>query len=84
MLSNIGAPERAAAGGERHFAPVGRAGNALELLAAARMTQLTQRLGLDLTDALASDLEVLADFFQRVVALLADAAVMLPRSGEAR
>src|SRR5471032_631529 len=37
------------------------------------MPQLAQRLGLDLPDALAGDFEVLADLFQRVVGLLADA-----------
>src|SRR5438045_2994425 len=45
----------------------------LEPLRARRVAQLAQRLGLDLADALARDLEVLADLFQRVVALLADA-----------
>jgi hypothetical protein len=44
-----------------------------ELLAAARVAQLAERLGLDLADALAGDLEVLADLFEGVVALLADA-----------
>jgi hypothetical protein len=46
---------------------------ALELLGAARVPQLAQRLRLDLADALAGDLEVLAHLFERVVALLADA-----------
>src|SRR5215204_337806 len=46
---------------------------ALQLLRAARVTQLAQRLRLDLADALASYFEVLSDFFERVVALLADA-----------
>src|SRR4249920_3493141 len=45
----------------------------LEALRARRMPQLAQRLRLDLADALARDLEVLADLFERVVALLADA-----------
>jgi hypothetical protein len=37
---------------------------ALQLLAAARMPELAERFGLDLTDALARDLEVLADLFE--------------------
>src|SRR6202008_2507915 len=37
------------------------------------MLQLPQRLGLDLADALAGDRELLADFFQRVVGVHADA-----------
>ena len=37
------------------------------------MLQLAQRLGLDLTDALPGDRELLADFFQRVVGVHADA-----------
>jgi hypothetical protein len=37
------------------------------------VAQLAQRLGLDLADALAGDLEVLADLFEGVIALLADA-----------
>src|SRR5690606_18161715 len=44
-----------------------------QLLAPRRMPQLPQRLRLDLADALARDLEVLTDLFERVVALLADA-----------
>src|ERR1700755_1815267 len=44
-----------------------------QLLAAARVAQLAQRLGFDLTNTLAGDLEVLADLFEGVVALLADA-----------
>src|SRR5579864_1414759 len=35
--------------------------------------QLPQRLGFDLPDALAGDVELLPDFFQRVLALAADA-----------
>src|ERR1700691_3268027 len=38
-----------------------------QLAAAAGMTQLAQRLGFDLADALAGYLEALADFFQRVL-----------------
>src|SRR5512135_2400004 len=37
------------------------------------MTELPQRLRLDLANALARDLEVLTHLFERVVALLADA-----------
>src|SRR4051812_19105140 len=44
----------------------------LEALRARRVPQLTQRLGFDLPDPLARDLEVLADFLERVVRLLAD------------
>jgi len=42
------------------------------------MAQLAERLGLDLPDALTGDREALADLFQRVLALLADAE---PESG---
>src|SRR5690606_12138760 len=45
----------------------------LEALAARRVTQLAQRLRLDLADALAGDLEVLTDLLEGVVGLLADA-----------
>ena len=38
-----------------------------------RVLQLPQRLGLDLADALAGDRELLADLFQRVVGVHADA-----------
>src|SRR6185369_10691385 len=44
-----------------------------EVLGARRVTKLAQRLRLDLTDALARDLEALTDLFERVVRLLADA-----------
>ena len=37
------------------------------------MTQLTQRLGLNLTNTLAGDVEVLTDLFQGVIGLAADA-----------
>src|SRR5207245_9788133 len=43
-----------------------------QLLAPARVTQLAQRLGLDLPDALPRDREVLSNLFQRVVGVLAD------------
>src|SRR5512133_2305740 len=46
---------------------------ALEPLRPARVAQLSQRLRLDLPDALARHLEVLADLLERVVALLPDA-----------
>src|SRR5438477_10523677 len=45
----------------------------LEVAPAQRMTQLAERLGLDLPDALTGNREALADFFQRVLALLTDA-----------
>ena len=41
--------------------------------AAARVSQLAQRLRFDLADALASHVELLADFFQRVVGVHVDA-----------
>src|SRR5215211_6156739 len=41
--------------------------------AAARVLELAQRLGLDLANALAGHRELLADFFQRVVGVHADA-----------
>src|SRR5690606_10324062 len=44
----------------------------LEELRARRMAQLTKRLGFDLTDPLTRDEEVLSDFFESVVGLLAD------------
>src|SRR5690606_34947360 len=46
---------------------------ASQLLAAARMPQLAQRLRLDLADALARDVELLADLFERVVGVHVDA-----------
>src|SRR5450631_4408475 len=46
---------------------------ALEALAARRVAQFAQRLGLDLADTLARDLEVLPHLFQGVIRLLADA-----------
>src|SRR5262245_48124552 len=44
-----------------------------QLAASARVLELAQRLGLDLADALARDRELLADLFQRVVGIHADA-----------
>src|ERR1043166_6146630 len=48
-----------------------------QLAAARRMPQLAQRLGFDLPDAFARDGEALADFFQRVLAAVADAEAHL-------
>src|SRR5260370_1253727 len=45
----------------------------LEVAPAQRMAQLAERLGLDLPDALTGDREALADLFERVLALFADA-----------
>ena len=47
------------------FAVIGLVQEILELLAAAGVAQLAQRLGLDLADALARDVELLADLFER-------------------
>src|SRR5690554_8126473 len=46
---------------------------AAQVIAAGWMTQLAQGLGLDLTDSLAGDVELLADLFQRVVGVHIDA-----------
>src|SRR5688572_17009699 len=46
---------------------------ASQLLTAAWMPQLAQRLRFYLPDALARDVELLADFFQRVVGVHVDA-----------
>src|SRR5947207_14753465 len=46
---------------------------AAQLPRPARMLELAQRLGLDLADALAGHRELLADLFQRVVGVHADA-----------
>ena len=91
---------RAAAGGEPGFTPGSplptRPGTpmsatdlleveeAAQLLRAARMAQLAQRLGLDLADALAGDVELLADFFQRVVGVHVDAEAHAQHLGLAR
>src|SRR3990172_8240239 len=45
----------------------------LELLAPARVAELPERLGLDLSDALARYIEFLPHFFQGVVGILPDA-----------
>src|SRR5205085_11290094 len=44
-----------------------------ELLRPRRMAQLAQRLGLDLSDALARDREILADLLERVLASVGEA-----------
>src|SRR5262249_34006242 len=44
-----------------------------QFLRARRMAQLAQRLGLDLANALARDGEILADFFERVLAAVGEA-----------
>jgi hypothetical protein len=44
-----------------------------QLFGAARVTQLAQGLGFDLADALAGDVELLADFFERVIGVHVDA-----------
>src|SRR6185437_900123 len=49
----------------------------LQATAARRVAQLAERLGLDLADALAGDGEALADFFERVLAAVADAEAHL-------
>ena len=47
------------------FVVIGLVQEILELLAAAGVAQLAQRLGLDLADALARDVELLADLLER-------------------
>src|SRR5690606_33851917 len=46
---------------------------AAELVRARRVPELAQRLGLYLADALARDVELLADFLERVVGVHVDA-----------
>src|SRR2546423_6242872 len=46
---------------------------ASQLLGARRVAELAQRLRLDLADALARDVELLADFLERVVGVHLDA-----------
>ena len=48
-----------------------------QFLAAARLLQLADSLGLDLADALAGHLEDVADFFQRVAVAVAQAVTEL-------
>src|SRR6188508_806068 len=55
-----------------------------QLLAAARVPQLAQRLGLDLPDALARDVELLADFLERVVGIHVDTEAHAQDLGFAR
>src|ERR1700730_18390721 len=71
-----------AAGERRGFRPRGKPLGAVasvihqeaaQLLAAARVAELAQRLGLDLTDAFARDVELLADFLESVVGVHVDA-----------
>src|SRR5260221_2151971 len=55
-----------------------------QLTASRRMSELPERLGLDLTDALARHGEALSDFFEGVLAAIADAKphlddLLLPR-----
>lgn len=45
----------------------------LQTICAARMHQLTHGLALDLTNPLARDVELFADFFERVIRLRVDA-----------
>ena len=45
---------------------------ALQGTASTRMTQLAQRLRLDLTDSLARHIEVLSDFFESAIRALAN------------
>ena len=55
---------------------------ALELLRPTRMPELAERLGFDLPDPLASDLEVLPHLFEGVVALFPDPeALVMPLVG---
>src|SRR3546814_14622897 len=44
-----------------------------QMLASRRVAQLAQRLGFDLTDSLAGDIELLADFLEGVVGVHVDA-----------
>src|SRR5690606_11990943 len=57
---------------------------AAQLLGAARMTQLAQRLGLYLADPLAGDIELLADFLKGVVGVHVDAEAHAQHLGLAR
>src|SRR5207244_7847818 len=56
----------------------------LEPLRARRVAKLAQRLSLDLPDALASDVELLADLLQRVVGIHFDAETHAQHFGFAR
>src|SRR5690606_11298855 len=57
---------------------------ALQLVRPTRVPQLAQRLGLDLADPLAGDVELLADFLQRVVRAHLDAETHAKHLGLAR
>jgi hypothetical protein len=57
---------------------------AAQLFGTGRVTQLAQGLGFDLADALAGDVELLADFFQRVVGVHFDAEAHAQHLGFAR
>src|SRR6056297_1368412 len=57
---------------------------AAKLLRAGRVAQLAQGLGLYLPDALAGDVELLADFFQRMVGVHVDAEAHAQHLGLAR
>src|SRR5213592_1674805 len=59
-------------GPRRHHTGLGLE-EAPELLRARRVPELTQRLGLDLSDALAGDREVLPDLLQGVLAAVGEA-----------
>src|SRR5437870_12120686 len=59
-------------GPRRHHTGLGFE-EAPELLRARRVPELSQRLGLDLSDALAGDREVLPDLLQRVLAAVGEA-----------
>src|SRR5881392_1021848 len=61
-----------AMGPRRHHTGLGLE-EAPELLRARRVPELTQRLGLDLSDALAGDREVLPDLLQGVLAAVGEA-----------
>src|SRR3546814_2831909 len=55
-----------------------------QLLRAARVAQLSQRLGLYLADPLAGDVELLADFLEGVVGVHVDAEAHAQHLGLAR
>src|SRR5579885_3632925 len=55
-----------------------------QVFRARRMAQLAQGLGLDLADALAGDVELLADLLQRVVGVHVDAKAHAQHLGLAR
>ncbi len=57
---------------------------ASQMLRAAWMTQLSERLGFDLSDALSRHIKLLADLFQRVVGVHVDAKTHAQHLGFAR